>query len=472
MTTAGQTLQKTSSFSPQQLSTTAWAYAAMAIIYVPLLDSLSCVATLKISEFNPQALANTAWALAVCSVTNTSLFSSISEVSLRTFAEFQVQAIANMVWAWSTLAMDDQPLFASLAAAAHDKLHQFAVQNLANTAWAFAVGNMPDKTIVEAIAAESTSRIERILGGSLLSMSTSASVLQELCTFILSVAWSLGFSSLLSEDQYQCFEEALARLGSCLDRDYTVTAVTNEELGHRILATFSQKPSVISKLNGMAVIHKPADWEDDGPTTDAGCHLHLSGFLRQQFSNSECPLVFDMQQGFGFLHRLDVPSSGLVLCGTNFVGYDCLRLQLDTHRLQREYTVLGHGVAPSSLSRIIAKIDIASDPTQRKSISASGRPSETMLRVAAHLERLHLPTKDVMFLTGIRISTGRRHQIRAHMRHIGHPSVVDARYACKEVFLGDIFPDSPDAAMKFSTLKTVAEEEMAAAEMYMLLCLW
>eukprot|EP00404_Azadinium_spinosum_P024100 CAMPEP_0180593864 /NCGR_PEP_ID=MMETSP1037_2-20121125/20471_1 /TAXON_ID=632150 /ORGANISM="Azadinium spinosum, Strain 3D9" /LENGTH=229 /DNA_ID=CAMNT_0022612259 /DNA_START=470 /DNA_END=1156 /DNA_ORIENTATION=- len=192
------------------------------------------------------------------------------------------------------------------------------------------------------------------------------------------------------------------------------------------------KPSLPIDLQGIVTIYKPSDWEVDGLVVDEGSHPPLSAYMQSIFPRAAFPLVWNAEHNYGFLHRLDIPSSGLVLGGTSYEGYYCLRLQLDTQRLRREYMVVCQGISPSTLTEIVARVDVAPDPSQRKSINESGKPSQTQVCIEAHI----VGTSDLgagrLCITAIRIFTGRRHQIRVHMRHCDHPSVADARYTCRE----------------------------------------
>mmetsp|Transcript_36270 Transcript_36270/g.92374 ORF Transcript_36270/g.92374 Transcript_36270/m.92374 type:complete len:247 (-) Transcript_36270:86-826(-) len=198
-------------------------------------------------------------------------------------------------------------------------------------------------------------------------------------------------------------------------------------------------PTLLSDLPGMVIVHKPADWEVDGLVTEegGGNHAPLSAFVQSLLPRSKYPLVWDVRHNYGFLHRLDVPSSGLVLGGTSLEGYYWLRLQLDSQRLQREYFVLCQGLAPPSLFEVVARVDVAPEPTQRRSINDSGKPARSMLSILAHIQTSSSQHSigQTMSIVSIHILTGRRHQIRVHLRHRGHSSVTDARYTCREVLL-------------------------------------
>merc|ERR1719198_621280 len=63
-----------------------------------------------------------------------------------------------------------------------------------------------------------------------------------------------------------------------------------------------------------------------------------------------------------------------------------------------------------------------------------GKPAQTYIRVVAHVRRG--PFK--LSLIVCRIRTGRRHQIRTHLLHVGHPTVADGKYTRAQVFASDV----------------------------------
>lgn len=288
--------------------------------------------------------------------------------------------------------------------------------------------------------------------------------------FILAVAWSFAFLRYLTHEMRLLFRQRLRALAAEADLraaeagrsgriggrgcSSPLALTTAPDLG-AIQTRSGVRPSLLVDLSGMVVVHKPADWEVDGIAATEGGHAHppLSSFLQSLFPLETFPLVWSAGHGYGFLHRLDIPSSGLVLGGTSFEGYYWLRLQLDTHLLRREYVVVCSGLAPTSLEEVAVRVDMAPEPTQRRSVSDSGKPSQTWVRVQAHVGA-DLIDSDIdhdrrACVTAIRILTGRRHQIRVHMRHAGHPTLADARYTCRELFMLPL-PAAPSLAVPAS----------------------
>mmetsp|Transcript_6053 Transcript_6053/g.13862 ORF Transcript_6053/g.13862 Transcript_6053/m.13862 type:complete len:183 (-) Transcript_6053:30-578(-) len=131
----------------------------------------------------------------------------------------------------------------------------------------------------------------------------------------------------------------------------------------------------------------------------------------------------------GFVHRLDVPSSGLILAGTHFEGYGLLQWQMHTYAICREYSVLACSL-PSSSLRCISEPVSDMLPGHSFVDHVAGRPAETHLKVTFHVVRQrHKLERERFGLACIAIHTGRRHQIRVHLQWSGHPTVTDEKYS-------------------------------------------
>jgi len=147
------------------------------------------------------------------------------------------------------------------------------------------------------------------------------------------------------------------------------------------------------------------------------------------------PLVHSHEFDFGFIHRLDVPSSGLVLAAKTFAGHASLRFQLDTQSICREYIVVC--VSPCSLVCGALTGQVSVDKVHMKSyVSTAGAPACSFLKVQAHAWP-QLDPDNIDTLIAIKILTGRHHQIRAHLTHAQHPVVGDGKYGLGTVLLKD-----------------------------------
>ncbi|CAE8704449.1 unnamed protein product [Polarella glacialis] len=139
--------------------------------------------------------------------------------------------------------------------------------------------------------------------------------------------------------------------------------------------------------------------------------------------------MHDEEHQCGFLHRLDVPSSGLVLAAKTYEAYYDLKVQLNAGEIARDYMILCHGWVRPCLKDINAKVYWRGLlPT---TAGDQGKPSLTRLKVTAHA-LWHRAT--ALSLVAVRIATGRRHQIRSHFSYVGHPTVCDGKYTAAATF--------------------------------------
>ncbi|MFV0317477.1 MAG: RluA family pseudouridine synthase [Microthrixaceae bacterium] len=124
----------------------------------------------------------------------------------------------------------------------------------------------------------------------------------------------------------------------------------------------------------------------------------------------------------GIVHRLDRATSGLMVAARSQRAYESLVDQLATHRVQRTYrtVVLGHPEADRGV--IDAPIGRSRRNPLRMTVAQGARPARTRFEV---LERMDDPTSA---LVTCELETGRTHQIRVHMRSVGHPVLGDDIY--------------------------------------------
>ncbi len=126
----------------------------------------------------------------------------------------------------------------------------------------------------------------------------------------------------------------------------------------------------------------------------------------------------------GIVHRIDKDTSGLLMVAKN----RSLAKQLKDKTNLREYVALVHGRIKEDSGTI--KAPLARSPKDRKkqAVVSGGRDAVTHFKV---LKRYQDYT-----LVSCRLETGRTHQIRVHMKYIGHPLVGDPMYGPKKTLKG------------------------------------
>jgi len=245
---------------------------------------------------------------------------------------------------------------------------------------------------------------------------------------ITGVIWAFNFAEALDAGLYEEVSGTILEIGRNMDSACPPPAGSGDG---RVPTGFHMAgvPHVALDLPDRFVMHKPPGWEVD--TADVGGAKHLSRHLQSILS---WPLARDVTHSYGFLHRLDTPSSGLILVAKTFEAYYDLKLQLNVGALVRDYVVLCHGLVPPGRGQIREKVHHSRHEGNLPSaVCRTGKPSLTRLKVVAHCSR----GSEDFSLVVIRIQTGRRHQIRAHTTHIGHPTVCDGKYTSAETFSRD-----------------------------------
>lgn len=168
---------------------------------------------------------------------------------------------------------------------------------------------------------------------------------------------------------------------------------------------------VVNKPTGL-VVH-PAPGHPDGTLVNAllyHCGDSLSGIggaLRP-----------------GIVHRIDRDTSGLIIAAKNDMAHQALTAQLSDHTLGRTYECIVTGNLREDAGTVDAPI--ARHPSDRKKMAviAGGRNAVTHWEVIARYPGYtHVRC---------RLETGRTHQIRVHMAHIGHPILGDTVYGNKK----------------------------------------
>lgn len=125
-----------------------------------------------------------------------------------------------------------------------------------------------------------------------------------------------------------------------------------------------------------------------------------------------------------FVNRLDRDTSGLLVVAKNSHGQDAMMKEMKADHVVKRYIGIVHGSLPDDTGMIDLPIGRADPDDIRRCVMPDGYPSVTHYRV---LERFHTAEGSFSMLD-LRLETGRTHQIRVHLSHIGHPLVGDPLY--------------------------------------------
>jgi len=169
---------------------------------------------------------------------------------------------------------------------------------------------------------------------------------------------------------------------------------------------------VVLEDEHLMVVDKPA-----GVVVHPGAG-NLSGTLAQALAGRAAG---GPPERAGIVHRLDRDTSGLLIVAKSEVAHGALTRMLRARKIEREYLALVHGRPGAERGTVDAPL--GRDSRQRTAVSTrTDRPRQAVTHFWTVEELPHAT------LLGVRLETGRTHQIRAHLAAIGHPVCGDARY--------------------------------------------
>ncbi len=166
---------------------------------------------------------------------------------------------------------------------------------------------------------------------------------------------------------------------------------------------------VVNKPKGM-VVH-PANGNLDGTLVNAVvaiCKDSLSGI-----GGEIRP---------GIVHRLDKDTSGAILVAKNDKAHIVLSEQLKNHEVKKTYLALVRGIVKENEATINMPIARSTKDRKKMAVDKKGKEAITHFKVLGRY-------KGKYTLLEINIETGRTHQIRVHLSHIGFPIVGDEVYS-------------------------------------------
>ena len=122
----------------------------------------------------------------------------------------------------------------------------------------------------------------------------------------------------------------------------------------------------------------------------------------------------------GIVHRLDKDTSGVLVVAKNEAAVAALVAQFSSHSVRKEYLALVWGALKKPSGTVELPVGRHPVHRQKMAVTEKGRPAVT------HYETL--AAGPLATLLRVRIETGRTHQIRVHLAHLGHPVVGDSTY--------------------------------------------
>lgn len=188
-------------------------------------------------------------------------------------------------------------------------------------------------------------------------------------------------------------------------------------------------PTIIFEDESILVLDKPSGWiTNDASTTTT--QPVVQTWLRE---NLKYPLVGDRERRDGIVHRLDKETSGLLVVAKTIKAFENLQSQFKERKVAKTYIALAHGEILPSEGKIEASVGRLPWRRQRFGVLPGGREAVTNYKVIKTLEN----DSEKFSLVELYPKTGRTHQIRIHLKFIGHPIVGDNFYAGRKTSRDD-----------------------------------
>lgn len=163
----------------------------------------------------------------------------------------------------------------------------------------------------------------------------------------------------------------------------------------------------------------------------------------------------------GIVHRIDKDTSGLLVVAKTDAAHHGLSDQFAAHDAEREYLALTWGAPSAADPRLaglpgvtfepggVIRIDLplARHPTDRKRMAVARSGGRRAVTRVACREAFGPPERPLAALVACRLETGRTHQIRVHLAHVGHPLMGDPVYAARRASTAAALPGPVQAAL-------------------------
>jgi len=206
------------------------------------------------------------------------------------------------------------------------------------------------------------------------------------------------------------------RASAMLDRGTEVCVELPEEAPPRTYAPAHADLHFVYEDEHLAVVDKPA-----GLVVHPGPG-HWDDTLVNVLTGRGTALSNEGGEGRpGIVHRLDRDTSGLLILAKSDLAHRRLADAIERREVSRIYAALSWGHFAKSPVDIDAPVARHQEDRKRMTVRAGGRHAVTHVTVVARF--------GLVDLLKVRLGTGRTHQIRVHLAHVGHPVVGDREYA-------------------------------------------
>ncbi|MEG0829219.1 MAG: RluA family pseudouridine synthase [Anaerovoracaceae bacterium] len=178
--------------------------------------------------------------------------------------------------------------------------------------------------------------------------------------------------------------------------------------------------SIVYEDEGLLIVDKQPGLVVH-PTKGHPCHTLANGIMKYMLDNGD-------NYKIRFINRLDMDTSGIVLVAKNSHGQASFMKQNQENKVKKIYIAVVTGIIAENEGTIDCPIGQPDPDSVRRGVVEGGSPSITHYTVLKRYDSGYT-------LVELGLETGRTHQIRVHLSHIGYPIVGDHLYGQSNAFL-------------------------------------
>lgn len=197
---------------------------------------------------------------------------------------------------------------------------------------------------------------------------------------------------------------------------------------------------IIFENPDMVVFNKPAGLTVNQAESTKNQET-LQGWIKEKYPLPDVkPQNPDQEEFFaknGIVHRLDKDTSGIVIVAKNPQSYEKLKKQFQAREVVKKYLTLVHGMVEPKEGEINAPIERSPVNRTHFGVFPGGREATTKYKVIKYVQFIKYPKETYSYLE-LEPKTGRTHQIRVHMKYLGHSIVGDRLYSGRKQLIRDL----------------------------------
>jgi 23S rRNA pseudouridine1911/1915/1917 synthase len=189
------------------------------------------------------------------------------------------------------------------------------------------------------------------------------------------------------------------------------------------------QPKVIFQDESLIILNKPSGWIVNEATTTTTQPV-IQTYLAKNF---DYPISKSREFRNGIVHRLDKETSGVLVVAKTEAAFSKLQEEFKERIVKKTYLALVHGSLKPGEGEVNVPVGRLPWRRDRFGVLPGGHSSSTKYQVKDY----YANEKDTFSLVNLYPETGRTHQIRIHMKYLGHPLVADEFYAGRKTARND-----------------------------------